>query len=86
MSVSASFHGPLGRSDFLGMRSRSRGQVEIVYDDGIANRMVWRVVQAKTDPEVLRTILSSAVRESRVVPTMISELRRRAIQIEIVAS
>jgi hypothetical protein len=85
MSLSAAFHGPAGRGDFLGLRQRPLGRVEIVYDDGVAKRMVWRVMQDNSDPAILRSVLSSAVRESRVVPALISELRKRAIQIEMIA-
>lgn len=86
MSLSAAFHSPSGRGDFLGLRQRPAGPVEIVYDDGVAKRMVWRVTGTGSDPAVLRSVLSSAVREARVVPTMINELRKRAIQIEIVGT
>lgn len=84
MSLSAAFHSPSGRGDFLGLRQRALGRVEIVYDDGVTKRLIWRVMEKDHDPAVLRSVLSSAVRESRVVPALITELRRRAIAIEAV--
>ncbi len=43
MGHQTSFHAPHGGADFLGWRKTRAGQTEIVYDDGVARRMVWRV-------------------------------------------
>ncbi|MFM1861995.1 MAG: hypothetical protein ACO3BE_10825 [Gemmobacter sp.] len=85
MSLSFAFHAGAGRADFLGLRERARGAVEIVYDDGVAKRLVWKVQGKGPDPSILRDALSSAVREARVVPALYAELRRRAIDIELIA-
>jgi hypothetical protein len=85
MSLSLAFHAEAGRADFLGLRERARGAVEIVYDDGVAKRLVWKVTRAGSDPTTLRDTLSHAVREARVVPALYAELRRRAIDIELIA-
>ena len=85
MSLSFAFHAGAGRGDFLGLRERARGAVEIVYDDGVAKRLVWKVQGKGPDPSILRDALSSAVREARVVPALYAELRRRAIDIELIA-
>ena len=39
MGQQSSFHAPHGGADFLGWRKR-KGETEIVYDDGVARRMV----------------------------------------------
>ncbi len=85
MSLSVAFHATAGRAEFLGLRQRSRGAIEIVYDDGVAKRLVWKVSDTPSDPSLLRDALSSAVREARVLPALYAELRRRAIDIELIA-
>ncbi|MFM2354887.1 MAG: hypothetical protein RLZZ528_623 [Pseudomonadota bacterium] len=75
-----SFHSALGRSDFLGLRMRS-GVTEIVYDDGRARRMIWRVATTVND-SVLGDVLRFAVGQRRVVPALQSELNRRRIDVE----
>jgi len=85
MARATAFHSATGASDFLGLRRGSRGQTEIVYDDGVARRMVWRVTEPQADDSFLREALSRAVNQTRVVPALYAELKRRAIAIEIVA-
>ncbi|WP_323042390.1 hypothetical protein [Gemmobacter sp.] len=85
MATSFAYHSARGASDFLGLRLGRRGQTEIVYDDGIACRMVWRVVGEMPDTAPLREALESAVAETRVLPALYAELKRRAIAIEAVA-
>ena len=75
-----SFHSALGRTDFLGVRSRS-GATEIVYDDGHARRLIWRVATSVND-SVLGDVLRYAVGQRRVVPALHKELSRRRIDIE----
>ena len=58
MGLQASFHAPGGGADFLGMRKGRSGATEIVYDDGVTRRMVWRV--ATDDPSEAR--ISEALR------------------------
>ena len=41
-----------GGFDFLGLRKGAAGNVEIVYDDGVARRMVWRVEGRGDDPRI----------------------------------
>jgi len=43
MGHQAFFHAPHGGGDFLGIRKSRSGGTEIVYDDGVTRRMVWRV-------------------------------------------
>lgn len=78
------FHAPDGGFDFIGMRHRS-GAVEIVYDDGVARRMVWRVL-GKTNESQLGEALARAARQVKVLPALYAELRKRSIEIEAVAS
>lgn len=84
MARSSAFHSATGASDFLGLRRSARGQTEIVYDDGVARRMVWRVMASDHDDAHLCEALSTAVNEPRVVAALYAELKRRAIAIEIV--
>lgn len=76
-------HAPAAGLDFLGLRHRS-GAVEIVYDDGVARRMVWRV-QGPVKEAQLSEALARAARQLRVLPALYAELRKRAIAIEAVA-
>jgi hypothetical protein len=85
MGLQTTFHAPHGGADFLGWRKTRKGATEIVYDDGVARRMVWRV--ATNDPSEARIsdALRVAVGSLRVVPTLYDELKKRAIAIERVA-
>ena len=83
MAHSASFHAPHGGADFLGWRTRA-GATEIVYDDGVPRRMVWRV-SGVGDEARLSDALRVAVGALRVVPSLYDELKKRAIAIERVA-
>lgn len=85
MGIQASFHAPHGGADFLGMRKSRTGATEIVYDDGVARRMVWRVASSAVNEARLSDALRVAVRSVRVVPTLYDELKKRAIAIERVA-
>ena len=78
------FHSARGASDFLGLRRGRRGDTEIVYDDGRTRRMVWRVTGPAAESRLCEA-LARAVNESRVVPALYTELKRRAIAVEIVA-
>lgn len=85
MGQQTSFHAPHGGADFLGWRKR-KGETEIVYDDGVARRMVWRVAAALANEERLSDALRVAVSSHRIVPTLYDELKKRAIAIERVGS
>ncbi|NEX45047.1 hypothetical protein [Pseudotabrizicola algicola] len=83
MGQQTTFHAPHGGADFLGYRRRA-GATEIVYDDGVARRMVWRVSGSATEAR-LSDALRAAVGSVRVVPSLYDELKKRAIAIERVA-
>jgi hypothetical protein len=83
MGHQASFHAPEG-GVFLGLRQGRGGGTEIVYDDGVARRLIWRVNSAAARPEEIGDALRVAVTHLRVVPTLYSELRKRSIAIEAV--
>jgi hypothetical protein len=83
MRQSASFHAPEG-GVFLGLRQGRSGATEIVYDDGVARRLTWRVSSSGTRMEDVGEALRVAVANLRVVPTLYSELRKRSIAIEAV--
>ena len=80
----SAFHAPHGGSVFLGIRKNRAGATEIVYDDGVARRLVWRVTQALTDEGRLSEALSRAVNQTRVLPALYAELKKRAIMVEAV--
>lgn len=82
MGHQASFHAPHGGADFLGLRTDSLGATEIVYDDGVTRRMVWRVSGGDSKDARLNDALRLAVCSLRVVPTLYDELKKRAIAIE----
>lgn len=84
MGQQATFHAPHGGGDFLGWRKRA-GQTEIVYDDGVARRMVWRVAETRGDEATLSDALKAAVGAVRVIPSLYAELKKRAIAIERIA-
>ena len=80
-----SFHATHGGTVFLGYRKNRVGTTEIVYDDGVTRRLVWRVTQSLADEGRLSDALSRAVGQPRVIPALYAELKKRAILIEAVA-
>lgn len=79
MGHQTGFHAPNG-AQFLGFRKSRSGATEVVYDDGISRRMVWQV--DGSDEANLSDALSEAVGAQRIVPALMTELRKRAIQVE----
>lgn len=82
MGTQMTFHAPGKGTDFLGWRVSRSGLTEIVYEDGAAHRMVWRVLSGADREDALSEALDLAVRSPRVVPTMMDELKKRAIAVE----
>lgn len=82
MGHQASFHAPHGGADFLAMRKSRLGATEIVYDDGVARRIVWRVEADTLNEDRLSDALRVAVGALRVVPALYDELRKRSIAVE----
>ena len=84
MPLPISYHSSFGGFDYLGLRKGKTGAVEIVYDDGVKRRLVWRVsTQAKES--VLGEALRTAVNQPRMLQALYAELKRRSIAIEAVA-
>ncbi len=83
MPLPISYHSPHGGFDFLGLRKGPSGAVEIVYDDGVKRRMTWRV-RSQTTEGALGDALRHAVNQTRVLPALYSELKRRSIAVEAV--
>lgn len=81
MGYHAGFHAPHGGADFLGFRKTRNGGTEVVYDDGVSRRMVWRV-EGRADEARLVDALSEAVGALKVVPALMHELKKRAIAVE----
>jgi hypothetical protein len=79
------FHSSCGGFDFLGLRAARNGGMEIVYDDGVARRMVFRVLGTGSDLTEIGDALRRAVDQPRVLPALYSELKKRAIAVEAVA-
>ncbi|AWB48559.1 hypothetical protein HYN69_08590 [Gemmobacter aquarius] len=84
MGQQAFFHAPHGGADFLGIRTNRSGATEIIYDDGVARRMVWRVSGPASEAR-LNEALRAAVGAVRVVPTLYDELKKRSIAVERIA-
>ncbi len=82
MGRQTTFHAPGNGTDFLGMRINRAGSTEIVYEDGAAHRMIWRVCSNAEDEGALSEAMQLAVRANRVVPTLMDELKKRAIGVE----
>lgn len=82
MGYQSGFHAPNGGGDFLGFRKSRSGGTEIVYDDGVSRRMIWRVCAGKANDEQISAALSQAVNALKVVPALISEMHKRAISLE----
>ena len=82
MASISSYHSALGGADFLGLRTTARG-LEIVYDDGVARRLVWRVASRSTQ-DTIGDALRVAVGQVRVVPALYAELKKRSVAIEAV--
>lgn len=82
MGYDTSFHASRGGADFLGWRKNRQGGTEIVYDDGITRRMVWRVAMLAPDEAGIADALRVAVESMRVLPALYDELKKRAIDIE----
>jgi hypothetical protein len=80
----SAFHAPFGGAVFLGYRTTRSGGTEIIYDDGVARRMVWRVTEAAADEGRLSEALARAVAQARVIPALYSELKKRSISVESV--
>lgn len=85
MGQQTTFHAPFGGADFLGWRKTRAGGTEIVYDDGVTRRMVWRVASELASEARISDALRVAVGSLRVVPTLYDELKKRAIAIERIA-
>lgn len=81
MGTQTTFHAPGNGSDFLGWRVSRAGTTEIVYEDGAARRMIWRVC-SNADEVGMAEAMQLAVRANRVVPTLMDELKKRAINVE----
>lgn len=85
MGTQHTFHAPGKGADFLGWRVSRAGRTEIVYEDGAARRMVFRVCSGSFDDDVMDEALQAAVSSGRVVPALMDELKKRAIEVERLA-
>ena len=82
MSHIEAFYSSRGAGHFLGLRKARTGGIEIVYDDGVARRMVWRVKTPGASLARIGDAMRVAVDHLRVVPALQDELRKRSIAIE----
>lgn len=78
------FHSSQGGGDFLGLRRGRSGAVEIVYDDGVARRMIWRVATPGASVQRIGDAMRAAVDHLRVVPALHAELKKRGVAVEAV--
>lgn len=81
MAKLAAYHSSSGGFDYLGLRKGPTGAVEIIYDDGVARRRVWRV-RSTSSEGLIGEVLRHAVNQSRVVPALYAELKKRSIAVE----
>lgn len=79
----AIFHTSGGGLDFVGLRKSRQGEMEIVYDDGVARRMIWRVTEPVPETQ-LGEALRRAATATRMLPAIYAELKKRSIAIEAV--
>ena len=84
MPMQKTYHSSSGGFDFLGLRTSPAGRVEIVYDDGVKRRIVWRV-QSETNLGRIGDALRSAVDKPRVLQALYAELKKRSISIDVVS-
>lgn len=82
MGYQTGFHAPNGGADFLGFRKTRAGATEVIYDDGVSRRMVWRVAGTQVNEAQLSAGLSHAVGALKIVPALIAEMSKRAIALE----
>ena len=73
---------PFGGHGLLAIRRRKTGSTEIVYDDGVARRIVWRVTGPEVSEDRLGAALHAAARQLQIVPALCAELKKRAIAVE----
>ena len=85
MGTQHTFHAPGKGADFLGWRISRAGSTEIVYEDGRAQRIIFRVCNGTCDEDAMAEMLESSVRANRVVPALMDELKKRAIEVERLA-
>jgi hypothetical protein len=85
MGYQSGFHAPNGGAQFLGFRKARNGGIEVVFDDGVSRRMIWRVAGQQVNEAHLSDALRQAVTALRVVPAMIAEVGKRAIALERVS-
>ncbi len=85
MTVVSYFQGAFGGVDSLCLQRGKDGGLRIIYDDGARRHMVWRVTPGAQD-RALRDALRRAADQSRVLPALYAELRRRSIAVEAVSA
>lgn len=89
MGIECCFHANHG-GEFLGLRVSRRGLVEVVYDNGPQNRHIWRVMLSgmrastltRAEEKRLSEALQIAAGAPRVLPSLHSEMKKRAITLE----
>ena len=85
MGTQTTFHAPGKGADFLGWRISRAGSTEIVYEDGQAQRTVFRVCSGQYADDDMAQVLQTAVKANRVLATLMDELKKRAIEVERLA-
>jgi hypothetical protein len=83
MGLQTTFHAPRG-GDFLGWRKHRSGAVEIVYEDILAHRKVFRLAGGPGRDDAVVEALSVAVGRPQVLSSLFDELKKRAITFECV--
>ena len=73
MPMQKTYHSSSGGFDFLGLRQNRGGGVEIVYDDGVARRMVWRVRSSVHDGVIGEALRHGHAKDCRVQLSLAAE-------------
>ena len=84
MNVQA-FRAAHGGGDFIALRPGRAGGAEIVYDDGVTRRRIWRVTAQSVSEARIVEALRRAAAALNILPAIEAELKKRAIAVERVA-
>ncbi len=76
------FHAPKGGNSFLGYRRTRMGRTEVIYDDGLNHRTVWRLDPGPVDEVGLADALERAVGAPWVLSALMAELKKHAISLD----
>lgn len=80
MGRALSFSTSHGGGDVLALRHDRSGQPQIIYDDGVGRRIVWQVLSPGAESRIIEALRIAATR-LKIVPSLLEELKKRAITV-----